>query len=270
MTELNVVIPARYASTRLPAKPLADIAGKSMIQRVWERACSAGAKRVLIATDDARILGHVRGFGAQALMTRSDHPSGTDRLHEVAMQLGWSDAEIVVNVQGDEPLIPPAVVVQVADALAADAEVTAATLAESLTQVAQLFDPNVVKVVRDVRGRALYFSRAPIPYARDAFSAGRPEVLPLPAVWLRHIGIYAYRVAALRRYVGWPRHPLEVHESLEQLRLLGMGEPLRVDVACADVPGGIDTAADLERVRALFADDGALMSPNPQIDRTYE
>ena len=253
MTQFNIVVPARYASTRLPAKPLADIAGKSMLQRVWERASEAGAQRVLIATDDARILSHAQSFGAQVLMTRTDHSSGTDRLHEVAAQMGWPDDEIVVNVQGDEPLIPAAVVVQVADALARDVAVTAATLAEPLTEVAQLFDPNVVKVVRDVNGRALYFSRAPIPYARDSFSGGTPDVLPEPAIWLRHIGIYAYRVAALRRYVSWPRHPLEVLESLEQLRLLGMGEPMRADIACAKVPGGIDTAADLERVRALFA-----------------
>ena len=253
MTPFNIVVPARYASTRLPAKPLADIAGRSMLQRVWERANMAGAERVLIATDDERIFIHAQAFGADVLMTRADHPSGTDRLHEVATQVGWPDDAIVVNVQGDEPLIPAAVVVQVAEVLALDPGVTAATLAEPLTEVAQLFDPNVVKVVRDIHGRALYFSRSAIPYARDGFSAGRPDVLPEPAIWLRHIGIYAYRVSALRRYVSWPRHPLEILESLEQLRLLGMGEPMRVDVACADVPGGIDTPADLERVRAFFA-----------------
>ena len=261
MTRFNIVVPARYASTRLPAKPLADIAGKSMLQRVWERACQAGAQRVLIATDDARILSHAQSFGAHVVMTRTDHPSGTDRLHEVAVQMGWAADEIVVNVQGDEPLIPAAVVIQVADALALDTHVTAATLAEPLTDVAQLFDPNVVKVVRDAHGRALYFSRAPIPYARDSFSAGPPETLPEPGIWLRHIGIYAYRVAALQRFVGWPRHPLEVLESLEQLRLLGMGEPMRVDVACAEVPAGIDTAADLQRVRALFAPDAPTAGP---------
>lgn len=261
MTRFNIVVPARYASTRLPAKPLADIAGKSMLQRVWERASEAGAQRVLIATDDVTILTHAQSFGAHVLMTRTDHPSGTDRLHEVATQMGWADDEIVVNVQGDEPLIPAAVVAQVADALALDAVVTAATLAEPLMDVAQLFDPNVVKVVRDANGRALYFSRAPIPYARDSFSGTRPDTLPEPSIWLRHIGIYAYRVAALRRFVGWPRHPLEVLESLEQLRLLGMGEPMRVDVACAKVPGGIDTAADLERVRALFSSDAETAGP---------
>jgi 3-deoxy-manno-octulosonate cytidylyltransferase (CMP-KDO synthetase) len=252
VTAYTIVIPARYASTRLPAKPLADIAGKSMLQRVWERASGASAQRVIIATDDERILAHARAFGAECVATRVDHPSGTDRLHEVSEQLRWRDDEIVVNVQGDEPLIPPAVIDQVAAALAADAGVTAATLAEQIDDIERLFDPNVVKVVRDADARALYFSRAPIPWARDAFAAGRPGELPAGQGWLRHIGIYAYRVAALRRYVAWPRHPLEVLESLEQLRLLGMGERMRVDVACAEVPGGIDTAADLERVRALF------------------
>ena len=257
MTAYNIVIPARYASTRLPAKPLADIAGRSMLQRVWERACGASAQRVIIATDDDRILAHARAFGAEAVATRVDHPSGTDRLHEVAQQLGWPEDEIVVNVQGDEPLIPPVVIEQVAAALAGDAGVTAATLAEPIDDIERLFDPNVVKVVRDADARALYFSRAPIPWARDAFAAGRPGQLPEPNTWLRHIGIYAYRVAALHRYVAWPRHALEILESLEQLRLLGMGERMRVDVACAEVPGGIDTAADLERVRALFASGSA-------------
>ncbi len=257
MTPYCIVIPARFASTRLPAKPLADIAGKSMIRRVWERACLATAERVLVATDDARILDHVRGFGAEVVSTRIDHPSGTDRLHEVAIQLGWPDDAIVVNVQGDEPLIPAAVIEQVAAALAGDPGVTAATLAEPLTDVERLFDANVVKVVRDADARALYFSRAPMPWARDAFAGARPPALPEPSVWLRHIGIYAYRVAALKRDVAWPRHPQEVLESLEQLRMLGMGERIRVDVACAEVPGGIDTPADLDRVRALFAGGGA-------------
>lgn len=253
MSHFVVVIPARYASTRLPAKPLADIAGKPMILRVHDRARLCGASRVVIATDDDRIAEVARREGAEVMLTRDDHPSGTDRLHEVAERLALPDDTIVVNVQGDEPLLPPEVIDQVAGALAADSEVSAATLGEPLTEIDRLFDPNVVKVVRDAQGRALYFSRAPIPYARDAFAAGRPATLPTPAVWLRHIGIYAYRAAVLRRYVTLPRHPLEILESLEQLRLLGHGERLRIDIACAEVPGGIDTPDDLERVRALFA-----------------
>ena len=254
MSDYFVVIPARHAATRLPGKPLLEIAGKSMIRRVWERASGAGARHVLIATDDARIADHVRGFGADVAMTSAEHPSGTDRLAEVARQRGWSDATIVVNVQGDEPLIPAAVIDQVAANAAGDAGVVAATLAEALTDPARLFDANVVKVVRDANQRALYFSRAPIPYARDHFKLGvLPQQLPQPALWLRHIGIYAYRVGMLHRYVTWPRHPLEAIESLEQLRILGMGERIHVDLACADVPGGVDTPDDLARVRALFA-----------------
>ena len=252
-----IVIPARHASTRLPGKPLLDVAGKSMIQRVWERARGAAASSVLIATDDLRIADHARAFGADVAMTSATHPSGTDRLEEVARQRGWSDATIVVNVQGDEPLIPAAVIDQVAANAAADESVVAATLAEPLSDPQRLFDPNVVKVVRDANNRALYFSRAPIPYARDHFRAGaQASHLPDTAQWLRHIGIYAYRVGVLHRYVAWPRHPLEATESLEQLRILGMGERIHVDLACVDVPAGVDTPDDLARVRALFAGGG--------------
>lgn len=254
MSDYIIVIPARHASTRLPGKPLLDIAGKSMIQRVWERACGASARAIVIATDDERIMNHAHDFGADVAFTSAAHPSGTDRLAEVARQRGWSDATIVVNVQGDEPLIPAAVIDQVANNAANDGEVVAATLAEVLSDPVRLFDPNVVKVVRDVNNRALYFSRAPIPYARDDFPRGAaPMQLPEGNQWLRHIGIYAYRVGVLHRYVGWPRHVLEATESLEQLRILGMGERMHVDIACAEVPGGVDTPDDLDRVRQLFA-----------------
>lgn len=253
MNDYIIVIPARYASTRLPGKPLADIAGKSMVQRVWERAQRTKASAVVVATDDARIAAHVRAFGGDVAETSASHPSGTDRLAEVARQRAFGDATILVNVQGDEPLIPPAVIDQVAANIAADGDVVAATLAEPLTDAQRLFDPNVVKVVRDAQHRALYFSRAPIPYARDAFPrAGIPTRLPTEHEWLRHIGIYAYRVGVLHRYVQWPRHPLEIMESLEQLRILGMGERMHVDVACAEVPAGVDTSEDLQRVRATF------------------
>ena len=256
MSNYVIVIPARHASTRLPGKPLLDIAGKSMIQRVWERSRGAAAAAVLIATDDRRIADHARGFGADVAMTDPAHPSGTDRLEEVARQRGWDDARIVVNVQGDEPLIPAAVIDQVAGNAAADEGVAAATLAEVLTDPRRLFDPNVVKVVRDANHRALYFSRAPIPYARDHFpQTALRDRLPDGAQWLRHIGIYAYRVGVLHRYVHWPRHSLEAMESLEQLRILGMGERIHVDLACAPVPAGVDTPDDLARVRALFAAD---------------
>ncbi|MEZ5560743.1 MAG: 3-deoxy-manno-octulosonate cytidylyltransferase [Pseudomonadales bacterium] len=253
----KVVIPARYASTRLPGKPLADIGGRPMIERVAERAALAGADEVVIATDDQRVADAVSGSGHHVMLTRADHLSGSDRVMEVVARRGWSDDTRVINVQGDEPLIPPEVIAQVADELARAPDVGVATLCEPIADLAQVFDPNVVKVVREHGGLALYFSRAPIPYHRDHFATLDPHPAgPLPATagWFRHIGIYGYRVATLRRFVSLPPSPLELAESLEQLRLLANGIRIQVAQALAEVPGGVDTPADLERVRRLVAD----------------
>jgi len=248
----KVVIPARYASSRLPGKPLADIAGKPMVLRVVEAVEACGADGIWVATDDARVQQAVEAAGYPALMTRADHPSGTDRIAEVAAQLGWAGDDIVVNVQGDEPLIDPALVVGVADALAADPLAAIATAAHELGSADEFFNPNVVKVVCDAAGRAHYFSRAPIPYARDAFAASR-DLLPSGLGALRHIGIYAYRVSFLQRYGSLPPAPTEQWESLEQLRALWHGFPIRV-LVCDQAPmPGVDTEEDLARVRALFA-----------------
>lgn len=248
----KVVIPARYGSSRLPGKPLLDIAGKPMFAHVHARACQSGAEEVLVATDDARIEAAARALGAEVVMTSPDHPSGTDRLQEVARRKGWSDDTIVVNVQGDEPLIPPAVIDQVAANLAASRDAGIATLAEPLHDAAQLFNPNVVKLVRDVHGNALYFSRAPMPWARDDFARDRSR-LPAGDLYLRHLGIYAYRVGFLHAYVGWAPAAIEQMEALEQLRALYHGVKIHVDVAAVSLPPGVDTAEDLERVRALLA-----------------
>lgn len=246
-----VVIPARYASSRLPAKPLKDIAGKPMIQHVYERARESAATQVIIATDDERIEQAARAFGATVCMTSPDHQSGTDRLQEVVSQLGLPDDAIVVNVQGDEPLIPPEVINQVAQNLAGDGSASVATLCEPIESVEDFCNPNIVKVVMDTHGRALYFSRAPIPYPRDAF-AGEGRALPENFVARRHIGIYAYRVGLLHRFVTWDQAPLERFESLEQLRVMWQGESIHVAEVCRPVPGGVDTELDLDRVRRLF------------------
>lgn len=251
----TVIIPARYASTRLPGKMLLDIGGKPMLQHVYERACNSGSSRVIIATDDRRIEAAAEAFGATVCMTSAEHPSGTDRLQEVVSLLGLADEEIVVNVQGDEPLIPPANIDQVAQLLTQDAAAGIATLSEPITSVTELFDPNAVKLVADQRGYALYFSRAPIPWARDQFKdwqQGVPVALPRGVDYHRHIGIYAYRVALLHQYVQWPAAPLERTESLEQLRAMWNGVPIKVAAAVESPPAGVDTQADLARVRRLL------------------
>jgi 3-deoxy-manno-octulosonate cytidylyltransferase (CMP-KDO synthetase) len=250
-TVFTVVIPARYASTRLPGKPLQDICGKPMIQHVWEQACKSSAQRVVVATDDARIVEACKGFGAEVVLTRVDHNSGTDRLAEVASALGLAGDAIVVNVQGDEPLIPPAVIDQVAANLAAHPEAAMSTLAEPIEEVAALFNPNVVKVVTDQNGLALTFSRAPLPWARDAFAASR-EQLPAGVPYRRHIGIYAYRAQFLHNFVGWGPCWLEDTECLEQLRALFHGERIHVADALEAPQAGVDTQEDLERVRRLL------------------
>lgn len=247
-----VVIPARYASTRLPAKPLKDIAGKPMIQHVYERACHSDAAQVIIATDDARIESIAKSFGARVCMTSAAHNSGTDRLQEVAAQLALAPEDIVVNVQGDEPLIPPAVINQVAANLAANHYASVATLSEPIHSLEDFRNPNIVKVVADQQGRALYFSRSPIPWPRDHFAQAEVHSLPAGFPAQRHIGIYAYRVALLNRFITWPQATLESIESLEQLRVLANGESIHIAEACAQVPGGVDTEADLLRVKALL------------------
>ena len=249
----NVVIPARYGSSRLPGKPLADVNGLPMIVRVLQRALDSGADQVVVATDDQRIVDAVVAAGGRAVLTRADHPSGSDRVMEVADALGWPDDVVVVNVQGDEPLIPPAIIAQVADLLLDDPALGVATLCEPITDVALVFDPNAVKVVFGRDGLARYFSRAPIPYARDAFSGTGATQLPVGGRWFRHIGIYGYRLRSLRQFVALPLGDLEQLESLEQLRLVEHGVAIRVAQAQALVPGGVDTAADLERVRQVLA-----------------
>ncbi|NWL77898.1 3-deoxy-manno-octulosonate cytidylyltransferase [Pseudomonas taiwanensis] len=247
----TVVIPARFASTRLPGKPLQDIAGKPMIQHVWEQARRSAAQRVVVATDDARIVEACQAFGADVLLTRADHNSGTDRLAEVASQLGLANDAIVVNVQGDEPLIPPAIIDQVAANLAAHAEAGIATLAEPIQDVQALFNPNVVKVSADLNGLALTFSRAPLPWARDSFADSRDQ-LPAGVPYRRHIGIYAYRAGFLHDFVAWGPCWLENTECLEQLRALWHGVRIHVADALEAPPAGVDTPEDLERVRRLL------------------
>ncbi len=247
----TVVIPARYASTRLPGKPLADIAGKPMIQHVYERACDSGADRVVIATDDQRVKDACGRFGAQVVMTAASHASGTDRLEEVTRKLDLATDACVVNVQGDEPLIPPALINQVAYNLEAYGDAAIATLCEPIKEAEAIFNPNVVKVVFDHRGMALYFSRAPIPWAREEWAGATADRgLPAQVAYHRHIGIYGYRVGLLRNFVAWSPAPLELAESLEQLRALHHGARIHVDLACQAPPAGVDTPEDLERVRA--------------------
>lgn len=247
----TIVIPARYGSTRLPGKPLLDIVGKPMLERVWEQANNSGAERVVIATDDARVFDVAQGFGAEVAMTSVDHPSGTDRLQQVAEQLQLPADHIVVNVQGDEPLIPPTVIDQVALNLERHTEASVATLCEEIVTVKDLRNTNIVKVVCDAQGMALYFSRAPIPWPRDAF-AEASDVMPATGKWYRHIGIYAYRTGFLHDYVRWEPAPGERLEQLEQLRALNQGVSIHVEQAIEPVPGGVDTEEDLMLVRGLF------------------
>lgn len=262
------LIPARLASTRLPRKPLADLAGLPMVVRVAQRVRAGGAARVVVAADDTEIAAACRAHDVDVVLTSPAHPTGTDRLAEAAALLALPDDAIVVNVQGDEPLIPPATVRAVADLLDRRADCGIATAAHALHDTAEFFSPNVVKVVTAADGRALLFSRAPIPWSRDAFAAARaqlattaPTMLPaslpasLPA--LRHVGLYAYRAAFLRRYPSLPRAPIEEHESLEQLRALWHGIGIAVLTLDAPLPPGVDTPEDLARVRALLAQDGA-------------
>jgi len=250
MTGFIVAIPARYASTRLPGKPLLPLAGEPMIRHVVRRAQAAGAAQVVVATDDARIATALEGSGATIAMTRADHPSGSDRLAECAELLGWADDAIVVNLQGDEPLAPASGIRAVANALA-QGEAPMATLVTPIASVDEFLNPNCVKVVVADDGHALYFSRAPVPWPRDAFTASR-DALPVQTPLLRHIGIYAYRAGFLRRFTQLAPTPLERTESLEQLRALEHGFRIAVRVAPEVFPPGVDTAEDLAHVEHLL------------------
>lgn len=249
--QFSVVIPARFGSTRLPGKPLMMFAGKTMVEHVYRAAQKSAADEVIVATDDERIVAEVERFGGEVCLTRADHESGTDRLQEVAAMRGWANDHIVVNVQGDEPLIPHSVINQVAENLQANPTAAAATLSWPITHQEQLFDPNAVKVVTDTAGLALYFSRAPIPWHRDSFSSETPIILAAGA--MRHIGIYAYRTSLLHEFVTWPQAALEQIEKLEQLRILANGRAIHVANACELVPAGVDTEADARRVEQLLA-----------------
>ncbi len=247
--KFTVLIPARLASTRLPDKPLADIAGKPMVVHVAARAAQSGAMQVVVACDDARIADACAAHGVRAVLTRKDHLSGSDRLAEACMLLGLAGDDMVVNVQGDEPLIDPELVRRVALLLDERADCVMSTAAHPLTEVSDYLNPNVVKVVLDAAGRALYFSRAPIPWRRDGAAA---DTLPSPAP-LRHLGLYAYRAGFLRQFPALPPAPLEQTEALEQLRVLWHGHRIAVHVAPHGPGPGVDTPEDLARVRAVFA-----------------
>ncbi|MBU9858088.1 3-deoxy-manno-octulosonate cytidylyltransferase [Rahnella bonaserana] len=243
------IIPARFGSSRLPGKPLADINGKPMVVHVMERALESGAKRVIVATDHPDVAKAVEAAGGEVCLTRPDHESGTERLAEVIELCQFADDEIIVNVQGDEPLIPPVIIRQVADNLA-NSEAGMATLAVPIETAEEAFNPNAVKVVRDAKGYAMYFSRATIPWERERFAVSKETV---GDTFLRHIGIYAYRAGFIRQYVKWEPSQLEHIELLEQLRVLWYGEKIHVDVAKAIPSVGVDTAEDLERVRAILS-----------------
>jgi 3-deoxy-manno-octulosonate cytidylyltransferase (CMP-KDO synthetase) len=252
MTEpCKIVIPARFGSSRLPGKPLLPIGGKPMIVHVCERALEAKCGEVLVATDDQRIADAVAGIGVTAVMTRPEHASGSERIAEVVDVMGWDVGQVVVNLQGDEPMMDPGLIRDLAGALASQDLAEVATVATPIGNRDDVFDPNVVKVVTDARSYALYFSRAPIPWSRDAFATdGCNPDLPQGAAWLRHIGIYAYSAGYLREYVKTPPTALEEIERLEQLRILWMGKKILVLSTDFPPPAGVDTAADLERVRA--------------------
>ncbi|MDB5946726.1 MAG: kdsB [Ramlibacter sp.] len=246
----TVLIPARLASTRLPDKPLADIAGKPMVVRVAERAAQSHASRVVVAADASTIVAACRAHGVESVLTRTDHPSGSDRLAEACGLLGLAPHDVVVNVQGDEPLIAPALIDAVAALLEQRPAASMSTAAHPIEAVADFLNPNVVKAVLDAGGMALYFSRAPVPWWRDGFADGISQ-LPVPAP-LRHIGIYGYRVAFLQQFPTLAQAPVEVCEALEQLRALWHGHRIAVHVTHEAPGGGVDTPADLERVRLLF------------------
>ncbi len=253
MSSFTVIIPARLASTRLPRKPLADIGGVPMIVRVARQAQRSGARRVVVAADGEEIDRACGTHGIECILTDAGHPSGTDRLAEAVARMALATDEVVVNVQGDEPLVPPTVIAAVADLLHARSDCEMATAAHPLTDAQEYFSPHVVKVVTDRNGRALYFSRAPIPWSRDEFAV-RTTALPAGLPALRHIGLYAYRAGFLLRFPRLARAPIEQHEALEQLRALWHGTGIAVLRLDQQLPPGVDTEQDLERVRSLLGD----------------
>lgn len=248
--EYNIVIPARYASERLPGKVLLDLCGRSVLQRVWERACESSAANVVIATDDRRVLQAAESFGAIAVMTRADHVSGSDRIAECASSLGWNGGQLVVNLQGDEPLMPPVCLDQVAALLVENPACEVASLYWPISDAAEVLNPNAVKVVTGNDGRALYFSRSPVPFARAWDDVG--EAMRAGLQWKRHLGLYAYRLDALERFTRYAPTPLESAERLEQLRILENGGHIAMAEACEFIPAGIDTAEDLEHARKFI------------------
>lgn len=254
----NIVIPARLASERLPGKPLLEIAGRPLIEHVYRRACAASAARVVIATDADSIAERARSFGAEVVMTSTDHQSGSDRIAECVERLGWDSRTVIVNLQGDEPLMPPACLDQAAALLAANAESDVASLWWPIREAGEVTDPNVVKVVTDHRGAALYFSRSVIPYPRGpgGVTADLESAIGAGAVWKRHIGLYAYRAAALRAFAEAGPGQLEQLEKLEQLRFLENGRGIVMARAVEAIPAGVDTPDDLRRVRALLENGG--------------
>lgn len=257
MVEYTIIIPARFASTRLPGKPLVDIAGRPMIEHVWRQALKTNAHRVIIATDHKKVAETASAFGAEVCMTSEEHESGTSRLAEVIEKMAIADDEIVVNIQGDEPLIQPEIVEQLANNIA-NSGVGMATLGVRLTSLEELFNPNAVKAVCDKNGFALYFSRAAIPWHRDEFNsinttAPKADINLAELPYLRHIGLYAYRAEFIKQYVNWSVSPLEKIESLEQLRVLWHGEKIHLDFAVMTPEVGVDTAEDLEKVREIFS-----------------
>lgn len=246
----HIVIPARYSSERLPGKMLLDLAGKPLVQHAWERAGESGARSVVVATDNEEIFAAARSFGADVLMTRAEHRSGSDRIAECALQLGWDDDQLVVNLQGDEPLMPAECLDQVAGLLAGRPDCDVASLYWPIDTVEEVENPNAVKVVMGTDGRALYFSRSPIPYARDYTDIS--EAMRNGFRWNRHLGLYAYRLSALREFTASEPTPLENTERLEQLRVMERGGSIIMAKARTAIPAGIDTPEDLERVRKLL------------------
>ncbi|MES9992214.1 MAG: 3-deoxy-manno-octulosonate cytidylyltransferase [Candidatus Thiodiazotropha sp.] len=250
--QFKVVIPARYASVRLPGKPLLELAGKPMIQHVYERALESGANEIVIATDNQQIADACRGFSADVCMTSAAHRSGSDRIAEVVSSRGWADHEIIVNLQGDEPCMPPELLLQVAGDMDSHEPAAVTTLSSPITDRNTLFDPHVVKVITDQQGYALYFSRAPVPWHRDEF-LNSDSPLPSDTGFARHIGLYAYRSGYLARYVALNRAPIEQAEALEQLRVLWHGDKIHVSEASIEPGHGVDTEADLSRVSELLS-----------------
>lgn len=252
MLLFKVVIPARYASTRLAGKPLLPIAGKPMLAHVCQQALQSGAEQVLVATDDKRIANAARDWGVDVVMTSTSHQSGSERIGEVASIQGWADDSIVVNLQGDEPLMPPQYIQLVAQSLAAQSEANIATIAAPISTYENLHNPNIVKVTLDKNNHALYFSRAPIPYDRDSCNTSETYTLPSPNPYLHHIGLYAYRVQFLRHYCALAPSQIESIESLEQLRILWHGEPILVTTVPDAPAAGVDTVDDLQRVELIL------------------